>query len=80
MGKLHDAGGNLPRAAEPDSPVTELTADAPLFLPAWQLYEASFPGDQRRTLAGQRRVLADPRYRFVAVGRPEVEALYGMWS
>lgn len=83
MGKLHDAGRNLPRESDPPPPLpplTELTADAPLFGPAWQLYEASFPRDHRRTLTEQRRALADARYRFVAAGTPEVVAVYGAWS
>ena len=40
--------------------------ESPLFAAVWTVYGASFPAMERRTLAGQRLAMANPRYRLDA--------------
>ncbi len=53
----------------------------PRFAPMWQLYEASFPSYENRTLADQKRAMEDPDYHIDLIypqehGEPEGFVMY----
>ncbi len=56
-------------------------SDSKGFAIAWELYESSFPSDERRTLSAQREVFNDGRYDFFTVEiDEEVVAILAVWD
>ncbi len=51
-----------------------INANADMFAPAFQLYTASFPLHEQRSLDKQRLMLANPRYHFCAMMQDDVFA------